>query len=138
MSEVAERLQRSLEILAADEPTLIRRVYEDLFEHHPQTAVLFSEHSRTVRAEMVREALMYVIDHSEGASWVEENLTSLGDQHEVNGVTLEMYGWFVDSLLRIFAEISGPQWSAELEGSWRTALELVSDLMCKPESGAAI
>ena len=48
-----------------------------------------------------------------------------------------MYGWFVDSLLRIFAEISGPQWCVELEDSWRTALELVSDLMCKSESGAA-
>ncbi|MBW2233119.1 MAG: hypothetical protein JRH17_22275, partial [Deltaproteobacteria bacterium] len=61
MSEVAERLKQSLEILAEDEPTLIRRVYEDLFEHHPQTEVLFSEHSRAVRAEMVREVLMYAI-----------------------------------------------------------------------------
>ena len=136
MSEVAERLKQSLEILAADEPTLIRRVYEDLFEHHPQTEVLFGEHSRAVRGEMVREVLMFAIDLAEGATWVEENLSSLGYKHEVNGVTLEMYGWFVDSLLRVLAELSGPQWCAELEDSWRTALKRVSDLMCSPEVAA--
>ncbi|MAG32878.1 MAG: hypothetical protein CL908_18525 [Deltaproteobacteria bacterium] len=136
MSEVAERLRSSLEIIAECEATFIRRVYEDLFEQHPKTAELFGGHSRAVRGEMVREVLMYAIEHNEGASWVEENLASLGDQHEVNGVTLEMYGWFVDSLLRIFAEVSGPDWCAELEGSWRTALELVSDLMSSPEARA--
>ena len=136
MSEVAERLKSSLEIIAEDEATFIRRVYEDLFEQHPKTLELFGGHSRAVRGEMVREVLMYAIEHNEGATWVEENLASLGDQHEVNGVTLEMYGWFVDSLLRIFAEVSGPDWCAELEGSWRTALELVSDLMSSPEARA--
>jgi hemoglobin-like flavoprotein len=136
MSEVAEQLKQSREILAEDEPTLIRRVYEDLFEHHPQTAALFGEHSRAARGEMVREVLMFAIELAEGASWVEENLESLGFKHEVNGVTLEMYDWFIDSLLRVLAELSGSQWSAALEDSWRTALKRVSDLMCSPEAAA--
>ncbi|MBW2270623.1 MAG: hypothetical protein JRH16_18815 [Deltaproteobacteria bacterium] len=137
MSEIAERLKPNLEILAEDEPKLIRRVYEDLFEHHPRAAELFAEHSRAVRGEMLREALMLAIDHADGATWVEENLTSLGDQHEVNGVTNEMYSWFVDSLLRVFADLSGREWCAELEGSWRTVLEQISDLMLTADQRAA-
>ena len=137
MSEVAEQLRLNLESLVDHEPELIRRVYADLFEHHPQAAELFAEHSRAARGEMVREVLAFAIDLAEGETWVEENITSLGDKHEVNGVTHEMYSWFEDSLIRVLADLSGAQWCAELEGSWRNALAQVSGLMCSVGSSAA-
>ncbi len=129
MSEIAERLERNLETIARDEPALIRRVYEDLFSHHPSIAELFTTHRTAVRAEMLREILVIALAQAEGASWVEENLASLGYKHHVNEVTHEMYGWFTDCLIRIFAEFSGSEWCAELEADWRAVLEQLSDQM---------
>ncbi|MBW2271251.1 MAG: hypothetical protein JRH16_22085 [Deltaproteobacteria bacterium] len=137
MSDVAEQLRRSLETLTRDEPKLIGRVYEDLFEHHPSVAEIFADHAHAVRSKMLRQVLEFAVDQADGATWLEENLTALGDTHEVNGVTAEMYGWFVDSLLRVFAEIAGPEWCAELEASWRTVLEQMSDRMLSAEQRAA-
>ncbi|MBW2273281.1 MAG: hypothetical protein JRG96_08420 [Deltaproteobacteria bacterium] len=124
-----ELLRANLETILADEEKLMKRIYEDLFEEHPHAAEVFSEYSEAGQRQMVRETLMYSIDHLEAASWVKPNLVSLGQKHHAYEVTDEMYDWFVDCLIRVFAELSGPEWNEELETRWREVLDHISDLM---------
>jgi hemoglobin-like flavoprotein len=137
MSEIAERLTENLEALTRDESGLIQRVYEDLFEHHTSVAELFALHRRAVRTDMLREVLAIAVAQAEGDSWVDEYLDSLGFKHSASGVTPEMYDWFVECLMRVFAEISGPQWCSELEEGWRDVLGQVSAAMLAAGAGAA-
>jgi len=60
---------------------------------------------------------------------VQTILASLGAKHADYEVTEGMYNWFVDAMLHAMASLSGPQWTPELETSWREQLAYLSDLM---------
>jgi len=129
MQADAELLRRSFETLVEHEHALVDAVYTELFHEHPELLSLFSGPRSPAGAQMVRETLMYAIDHRDGAVWVETNVASLGAKHVDYEVTEEMYAWVVDAMLHAMAKVSGPQWSHELERGWRELLEYLSDLM---------
>jgi hemoglobin-like flavoprotein len=129
MQADAELLKQNFETLVEHEHALVDSVYAELFRRHPELLALFSAPRSPAGAQMVRETLMYAIDHLDGASWVQTNLASLGAKHVDYDVTEEMYTWVVDAMLHAMSAVSGAQWSHELETSWRELLEYLSDLM---------
>jgi hemoglobin-like flavoprotein len=131
-----DQLKKSLETLMADERALTDRVYADFFGEHPNARGLFGTHSQASQAQMVRETLMYALDHMDEAPWVKSNLEALGDKHHGYEVSGEMYGWFVESLIRVFGEFCGDDWTPELEEDWRRVLQHLSSLMRLAGHGA--
>lgn len=136
MPEPTDLLKRSLVKLMADESTLTDQIYQDFFGHHPEARDFFGTHSQAAQAQMVRETLMYAHDHVEEAPWVRSNLEALGLKHHGYEISREMYGWFVESLIRVFRECIGQEWSTDLEAEWRRVLDHLSDLMRHAGSGA--
>ncbi len=129
MSDRSKKLQESLHHMLEDELHLIDRIYERLFEKHPETAELFSKHSAPGRQQMVRETLMYAIDHADGAAWVHTNVQSHGRKHDTYDVEPRMYEWYMECVLEVFAEVSGENWTPETAELWREAIGYLSDLM---------
>jgi hemoglobin-like flavoprotein len=125
----AELLKRNFETLVEHEADLAYEVYEELFRVHPELLESFTARHSAAGAQMVRETLMYAIDHLEGESWVTTNLASLGAKHVDYEVTEEMYEWVIFAMLHGMAKISGDEWNPRIEAGWRELLRYLSDLM---------
>jgi hemoglobin-like flavoprotein len=127
----APLLRESFSLVTEREPQLVNRFYEILFERHPQVRPLFGKNSGGRQAEMLRSALISVVDHLEDATWLEATLKELGAKHLDYGVTDEMYDWVGESLLATLAEIAGPDWIPELAAAWAEAYGAIAALMLR-------
>lgn len=130
-------LRSSFDLVVAREPHVTARFYEILFSRHPQARSLFGGRSDAVQAEMLRQALVAVLEHLEDSAWLVETLGALGQKHAEYGVTREMYDWVGASLLAALAEVAGDQWTPELESAWREAYGAIASLMQSGASAAA-
>ena len=124
-----ELVKRNFEVLAEQELKLTHKVYETLFSAHPELLHLFTSRHSAAGAQMVRETLMYAIDHVNNETWITMNIGVLGTQHRAYEVSEEMYGWFVDAMLSAMAEVSAEHWTAEVETSWRELFWYLADIM---------
>jgi hypothetical protein len=75
-SSRGDTLRSSLASIVHDEPLFLSTVYERWFARRPDTVELFGANDQASRNQMVRESLMYAIDHVDGANWVERMTTS--------------------------------------------------------------
>ena len=122
-------LRSSFELVVEREPQLTKRFYEILFERYPQSKALFGRNSADKQQQMLRDALVAVVDHLEDAPWLQEQLAALGAKHVDYGVTEEMYGWVGESLLSTMAEVAGSDWNDELMAAWTEAYGAIVSLM---------
>ena len=125
----AELLRGSFDLVVEREPHFTTRFYEILFERYPQAQPLFTRNEPAKQQEMLKEALVAVLDHLEDAPWLSENLGALGAKHEEYGVTEPMYGWVAASLLATLQEVAGEDWSPELAAAWTDAYGAIQGLM---------
>ncbi len=129
MSLDIDLLRSSFEWVTTTEPELTKRFYERLFTDFPHTRAMFGRNSGTQQQQMLRDALVAVMDHLDDAPWLSETLMALGRRHVGYGVTDEMYDWVGVSLLRTLADIAGDAWTAELEAAWTEAFGVIASLM---------
>jgi hemoglobin-like flavoprotein len=127
--EDQEVLVEHLHLISEREPRIAERVYERLFQHHPQLRELFGAHAVAVQQDMLNETLIGVVDSLEGMTWLESNLQLLGAKHAKFEVGNEMYAWWTDSILEILCEASGSDWSPRLERLWRGRMDYLCTLM---------
>ena len=124
-----EMLIRNFEKLADCELELSGKVYDILFEKNPDWLDLFTAHHSAAGRQMVRETLMYAVDHLNAENWVGPNLTSLGKKHVEYEVDEDMYRVYIETLLLAMADVSGTEWCPELESGWSELFEYLSNLM---------
>ncbi len=122
-------ISEHLHLISTREPKIAERIYERLFERHPQARELFGAHAEAVQQDMVNETLIAVVDSLEGNAWLESNMQLLGVKHAEFEVTDEMYDWWTDSILEVLAELSGPDWTPRLEQLWRERMDHLCNLM---------
>lgn len=127
-------LRSSFKLVVEREPQLTRRFYEILFRDYPQTRGLFGRNSQRVQQEMLRDALIAVIEHLEDGEWLHETLSELGRRHAGYGVTTPMYDWVGASLLATLAEVAGEAWTEPHAKAWTDAYAVIAGVM---QSGAA-
>ena len=132
----APLLRDSFALVIEREPQLVNRFYEILFERYPKVRPLFGQNSGGRQAEMLRSALIAVVDHLEDAAWLEATLKELGAKHLDYGVTDEMYDWVGESLLATIAEIAGPDWTPALAAAWTEAYGAIAGLMLRGAAAA--
>ena len=129
-----ELLRSSFELVVEREPELTRRFYEILFRDYPQARALFGRNTQRAQEQMLRDALVAVIDHLEDPTWLTQTLRALGRKHVGYGVTTPMYDWVGASLLATLAEIGADDWSDRHAAAWTEAYGVIAGAM---QAGAA-
>jgi hemoglobin-like flavoprotein len=119
-------------MVAERQPLFANRLYEILFERHPEVRALFGDRSIEAHAKIVTRALVAVMDHLDDATWFTQTLAALGAKH-AGFVTDAMYDWAGDALLATLAEVAGDDWSPALASEWATAYGAIAATM---QSGA--
>ncbi len=127
--EDQEVIAEHLHLISEREPRIADRIYERLFQSHPQLRELFGDHASPVQQDMLNETLIGVVDSLEGMAWLESNLQLLGAKHVEFDVADEMYGWWTEAILEVLTELSGSDWSTCLERLWRERMEHLCNLM---------
>ncbi len=105
--------------------------YGRLFEQHPGTRELFGAFSGPHQFQMLHQILELALDHSTGAASVPDQLVLLGQTHHDYEVRPEMYGWVAQCMLDALAEVTGPDWTAEMEQAWRAQLAAIAQQMTR-------
>lgn len=122
-------LRSSFDLVVAREPELTAAFYQRLFRDFPQAKALFGRNSERAQQEMLRDALIAVLDHLEDAPWLDTTLRTLGARHSGYGVTTEMYDWVGQSLLATLAEIAAEAWTPALAEAWGAAYGVIAQTM---------
>ncbi|MCL1869830.1 MAG: globin domain-containing protein [Promicromonosporaceae bacterium] len=121
-------LTESLLLVDGQEQALTPRFYEILFERHPEVRPLFSA-DIAPQEQMLREAIVAVLDHLEDAAWLTGTLGAMGRKHVGYGVTPGMYDAVGESMIAAMQELGGDAWTPEMTAAWTEALGAVSGLM---------
>jgi hemoglobin-like flavoprotein len=123
-----EILTESLLLVDGQEERLTPRFYEILFERNPELRPMFSADIRP-QAQMLREAVVAVLDHLDDEAWLGDSLGALGRKHVGYGVTPSMYGAVAESMIAAMQELGGEQWTPVMTAEWTEALGAVAGLM---------
>ena len=122
-----ELLTESL-LLADGDGRLTPRFYEILFARHPAVRPMFSADVRP-QAEMLRTAVVAVLDHLDDAAWLTTTLGDLGAKHAAYGATAPMYDAVAECMVAAMEELGGEAWTPEMTTAWTEALGAVAGLM---------
>lgn len=131
-----ELIHDNMELIAERAQRLHVRVYELMFDAHPEASDLFSMYGDEKQAEMLNETLGSALELLEGATWVPGNVEAMGTRHRHEYVVdSKMYHWFSDAILLALEEASAESWSTELAEAWRRSLDRVNALMLEGRGG---
>lgn len=104
------------------------RVYDRLFQHHPELAPLFQSSMERQNRHFVI-ALRTVVSslrHPEEAAGL---LKSLGSAHAGYGVQAEHYQLFCENLVAVLSDMAGDNWTPKLEQTWRDGFREVQRIV---------
>lgn len=128
-----ELLTESLLLVDGQEHLLTPRFYEVLFTRYPDVRPMFGPDIRP-QAEMLRGAIVAVLDHLDDAAWLGDTLGALGRKHAGWGVTGPMYDAVAECMIAAMTDLGGPAWTPAMTAAWTEALGAVAGLM---QAGAA-
>ena len=132
--ESIARVQRSHAALTAKAVDLPSRFYERLFAADPGVRRLFPEDLTRLRAHF-HAALALVVRNLDDMDVLAQSLRDLGVQHVHWGAQPKHYFTVREALLTALKELSGDDWSDELDQDWRDAIGAIASFMLE---GAAI
>ena len=117
-------------------PLLAAAFYRQLFTAAPEARAMFST-DLVVQGEKFSTMLSYLVRSLRQWAVLEPASRDNGRRHAGYGVTLEHYEIAGVSLLAALAEVSGPGWDDATERAWRSAYELLAELMLSGARAAA-
>ena len=115
-------------LLADADENLTTRFYEILFDRYPAVRPMFSADVRP-QAEMLRTAVLAVLEHLDDPEWLTTTLGGLGAKHAEYGATPAMFAAVGECMVAAMAELGGDDWTREMTAAWSEALATVSSLM---------
>ncbi|MBD0862429.1 flavoprotein [Gordonia sp. zg691] len=121
-------LEESLVLVDLPDSGLTVRFYEILFDRYPAVQPMFQRDTR-VQAEMLRTAVVSVLDHLDDAEWLTTNLHALGRRHADLGVTRPMYTAVAECMIAAMSEIGGDSWTPAMTDAWGEALGAIATIM---------
>jgi hemoglobin-like flavoprotein len=136
MSIDVELVRDSFALAAAREPALVDDFYRRLFARAPELASMFRRGARE-QADMLRAALVAVVEHLEDAPWLAANVAALGARHRGYGVTASMYATVGAALLDALAAACGDTWTPAHAAAWTEAYTTLAQLMIAGAADAA-
>lgn len=129
LSATATKLLRESFALAVEnEPALTERFYQKLFARAPHLSPMFRR-DRAAQAQMLRDALVAVIDHIDNGPWLGATLGALGARHVGYGVTPAMYDDVGGALVTTLEEACAARWTTAHARAWGDAYAAIVTLM---------
>jgi hemoglobin-like flavoprotein len=129
MALQATLLRDSFALVAAREPELTARFYEILFSRYPQLRRLFSPQRMAQQADMLRDAIVAVLDHLDDAAWLDSTLRALGARHVDYGVDASMYPAVGECLVSALGLVGGAQFTSQHAQAWSDAYAAIAGMM---------
>jgi NAD(P)H-flavin reductase/hemoglobin-like flavoprotein len=115
------RVKDSFRRFAASPHLAMEYLYARLFTHNPELRSLFPLSMERTRARTF-QMLADLIGSLDDPDAVDRLLDGLGTDHRKFGVREGHYPAFFSALLATAAQVSGPDWTADLSEAWRSAL----------------
>ena len=104
--------------------------YASLFKHHPEIRSLFPDNLKRQKTSLL-SMLNSVVNGSDYIESLNTELTELGKRHDSAGVTKEMYGYFIDTIVEAANLSSDFSFNEKELEAWKKALHKVSDIMLR-------
>jgi len=130
-------VQRSFDLVTQRSDQFAELFYRNLFADWPDVVPLFEDVELGSQRKKLFATMTLVVSHLDRVDVVHPVLSELGKRHVGYGVTNGFYGAFKATFLKTLAESLPSHWNRELEASWRTALEQISEVMITSGSGRA-
>ncbi|MDH5660609.1 MAG: chemotaxis protein CheW, partial [Gammaproteobacteria bacterium] len=122
-------LEQTFELIEPQGEKLVARFYEELFKRYPKVKGLFLNTTPEKQQSKLLAALKLVVSNLRNQDVLVNALTEMGERHKKYGVQPEHYDAVTSTLLDVMEEYLGDAWTAAIGKEWKSALELVSNVM---------
>ncbi|MEO0430262.1 MAG: globin family protein [Cyanobacteria bacterium J06656_5] len=129
MSLNVELLEQSFELVKPKADEFVGSFYNNLFTDYPAAKPLFEHSNMTKQQQMLKGALVMVIENLRKPDVLSDALKGLGARHVKYGALPEHYPLVGNSLLKTLEQYAGSAWTFELKEAWAGAYGVITELM---------
>ncbi|MFG6106106.1 globin [Leptolyngbyaceae cyanobacterium CCMR0082] len=129
MSLNVELLEQSFELVKPKADEFIGSFYNNLFTDYPAAQPLFEHSDMAKQQQMLKGALVMVIENLRKPEVLSNALKGLGARHVKYGALPEHYPLVGNSLLKTLEQYAGDAWTSDLKEAWAGAYGAITELM---------
>ena len=129
MAQNIELLEQSFELVKPQADEFVASFYSNLFTDYPAAKPLFEHSDMTKQQQMLKGALVMVIENLRKPEVLSRSLRGLGARHVQYGALPEHYPLVGNSLLKTLSQYAGDAWTPELKDAWTGAYGTITELM---------
>lgn len=119
-------LEHSLERVVARIGDPAPRVYEALFAQEPGLRDMFvGDPLGSVRGEMFHRVIDTLIDVAGERPYAGGMIAAEWSNHRMNGVSAKQFQGFFDTVVRVFRQALGDEWTPQIDAAWQATLRQV-------------
>ena len=124
-----ELLEQSFELVKPQADELVASFYHNLFTDYPAAKPLFEHTEMSKQQQMLKGALVMVVENLRKPEVLSKALKGLGARHVKYGALPEHYPLVGNSLLKTLGQYAGAAWTPELKAAWAEAYGAITELM---------
>ena len=124
-----ELLEQSFELVKPKADAFTASFYENLLTDYPEAKPLFEHTSMPKQQQMLKGALVMVVDNLRKPEVLSEALRGLGARHVKYGALPAHYPLVGSSLLKTLEQYAGPAWTPAVKEAWVGAYGAITELM---------
>ncbi|MDV3353539.1 globin family protein [Leptothoe sp. LEGE 181152] len=129
MSLNVELLEQSFELVKPKADEFVGSFYNNLFTDYPAAQPLFEHSDMAKQQQMLKGALVMVIENLRKPEVLSNALKGLGARHVKYGALPEHYPLVGNSLLKTLEQYAGDAWTSDLKEAWAGAYGAITELM---------
>ena len=129
MSLNVELLEQSFELVKPRSDEFVASFYKNLFTDYPAAKPLFAHTEMKKQQQMLKGALVMVVENLRQPEILSKSLKGLGARHVKYGALPEHYPLVGNSLLKTLSQYAGSAWTPELKAAWVDAYGAITELM---------
>lgn len=129
MSLNVELLEQSFELVKPRSDEFVASFYNNLFTDYPASKPLFAHTEMSKQQQMLKGALVMVIENLRQPDVLSKALKGLGARHVKYGALPEHYPLVGNSLIKTLSQYAGNAWTPELKDAWVGAYDAITELM---------
>jgi hemoglobin-like flavoprotein len=128
-------IERSFEIAAERCEDITPLVYRRLFSEHPETEKMFrTEGSEPVKGSMLALTIEALLDFAGERTGHFRLIECEISSHDAYGTPRDLFIAFFGIIARTLRELSGEDWSDEIDAAWRDLTTEIENLVAKSEA----
>jgi hypothetical protein len=124
--DTAALLEHSLERVVARIGDPAPRVYEARFAQEPGLREMFiGDPLGSVRGEMFLRVIDTLIDVAGERPYAAGMIAAEWSNHRMNGVSAAQFQGFFDTVVQVFRQALGDEWTPQIDAAWQCTLQRV-------------